>query len=1152
MSQYINLKPKGLFTYYNNLSEVDPGSLLKASNVNLDRDGILTPRRGIQYYGPDISLVNSDRVKSLLQYKDTLLRHFKDKIEYDSDDAGNFLPFTGSYLEVVSGERLKSLETKGNFYFATSNGVKKISVKTKSELSTSTPIVTPGAPVALGGSATPNFLTLGFLDSQNQVAYQTTWGYTDSNNLFVEGVPSDPIIANNYSATDNASVDLKIYIPSEVTVNHVYRVYRVQPSNVNVALNFTYNLVFEGNPTSTNISNQYLIYNDFVGESFRNSGEPLYTNSTAEGAFQANYRPPIARDIELFNNSVFYANTKSSQELNITMTSIDDIVDNVTKFTVTSTQSTYSVIFRGSREITQIACQDKAFMTNDSSYFLINSANNERRYLIWYAKTAGSLAPTTDVDGRILVKVDISSITTESPIPSRTQIANATKVAMDIAMGLSSYYDFAITVSALGVITFNNTLNGYCDDAIVATSVPTFFTIPFLSNGTGEDASLGYVLWSDKPTVEEQVAETLKSLVRVMNQFQKDYIFSTTSTSTTPGILTIRAVNLSAPPFYVTTNTEDFALFDFSPSINYELTNTGVTLGSSCTISTAPIAHGLSLGTKVFVYGLQTSAGYKNGLYTVTQYIDSTHFKINLSAVGETLISAGYTTDATDGVSNNNTSINGLYFSKQDQPESVPVVNQILVGSADFPILRIKALRESLFIFKGDGLFRLSGYDTNSFVVQLFDNTVILKCPDSVVSLNNEIFYFGNQGVGKLSEVGKENVSKPIYNLVFPFITTNPNLASATFGLAYESDRSYLLFTVLTASDTYAKVCYRYNVDVDAWTSWDVSKTCGILKKTNDVLYFGSGSDNVLEKERKNFNRFDSADREIALSLPSSGISGNTIQPSNFNIVDEEDVITQTQYVTIWQFNQLLKKLDMDNGFAYNQFYENYQINQGDDLTSKLAALVVKLNELDPSSGYSYDGNPDFQSIQTQYNIIINKLNLSSVAFYVNYPQSVGTTLQECMVITKDTTLKKLTVEKIPPFLQGPLLLYKGIKTEIEFVPQHAGDPSTLKQFSNGSFLFEFRSFYSAKVGFSSDLSMAYDMVKISPISYGNFGDFTWGSGAVWGGLGDRVPLRTYIPAKKQRCRFLGAKFMHGIALQAYSFFGINLTYNVNSERAYR
>lgn len=172
MSQSINLKARGIFTYPNNLSEIPEGALSVADNVTIDRNGVIEPRRGINQYGNTFGL-STDRVKQLMVYKDRILRHYNSVLQFDSDNAGTFQSFSGAYNETEAGLRIKSVEANGNFYFTTSESIKKISAATASDLTTSAGfIVDAGAPEALDVNGTINYSTAGFFKILLQVICQ--------------------------------------------------------------------------------------------------------------------------------------------------------------------------------------------------------------------------------------------------------------------------------------------------------------------------------------------------------------------------------------------------------------------------------------------------------------------------------------------------------------------------------------------------------------------------------------------------------------------------------------------------------------------------------------------------------------------------------------------------------------------------------------------------------------------------------------------------------------------------------------------------------------------------------------------------------------------------------------------------------------------
>jgi hypothetical protein len=181
--------------------------------------------------------------------------------------------------------------------------------------------------------------------------------------------------------------------------------------------------------------------------------------------------------------------------------------------------------------------------------------------------------------------------------------------------------------------------------------------------------------------------------------------------------------------------------------------------------------------------------------------------------------------------SDNEKKPNRVYFSKFQQYESVPIVNFLDIGAQDEPILRILALRDSLMVFKTDGLFRIGGENALSgFGWFLFDKNTTIYAPDTAVQLNNQIMALGEEGVVAVSDTGSQVISRPIEE-VFNINTSSAyvNQARLAFGVGYESDRSYLLFVGSQRNSTIADVCYRYNFFTESWTSFPIEHTSGII-----------------------------------------------------------------------------------------------------------------------------------------------------------------------------------------------------------------------------------------------------------------------------------------------------------------------------------
>lgn len=224
------------------------------------------------------------------------------------------------------------------------------------------------------------------------------------------------------------------------------------------------------------------------------------------------------------------------------------------------------------------------------------------------------------------------------------------------------------------------------------------------------------------------------------------------------------------------------------------------------------------------------------------------------------------------GTSTNDTFPARVYISKFQQPEAVPLLNSIDIGSADKPILRIMALRDSVFVFKTDGVFRITGDDLTTFAVTPWDNTVNLRAPEAAVLLNNQIYCFTTQGVIAVSETGSSIVSRPIENDLLTISASQyVNFDSVTFGVSYESDRKYLLNTISNIADTTSDQSFTYNYITNAWTRWEFPRhvTAGILNPTDNKLYMASSDPEFpfIYQERKSFTETDFADDEFAVNI---------------------------------------------------------------------------------------------------------------------------------------------------------------------------------------------------------------------------------------------------------------------------------------------
>lgn len=225
--------------------------------------------------------------------------------------------------------------------------------------------------------------------------------------------------------------------------------------------------------------------------------------------------------------------------------------------------------------------------------------------------------------------------------------------------------------------------------------------------------------------------------------------------------------------------------------------------------------------------------------------------------------------------SSNDVGPNRIYFSRELQPEAVPILNYLEVGSKNQQINRIIPLRDGIIILKQDGVFRLSGYSPTSFTITGLDNSVRILADNTAAVLDNQVYFLSDQGVVAASDNAVQIFSRPIerdlLRLTSP--TQFPNFKDLVFATTYNADRKYILHFPTTGVDTYCTQQYCYNSITNTWTRWTRPSLSGIVNISDNKLYFGgpnlSGTGFVY-KERKSYTDQDFADEHYDINIVSN------------------------------------------------------------------------------------------------------------------------------------------------------------------------------------------------------------------------------------------------------------------------------------------
>jgi len=1016
-----------------------------------------------------------------------------------------WVDYAGTFIQPTVTTKMRSVEANNNIYFTTFAGIKKLDNLTGT-------IVDSGAPKGLDGFAILNNEASGFMPNNTQVVYRVVWGYKDFNKNLILGVPGQRILISN-SSGQTKDVDLNITVPDGVTTSYFYQVYRSGFSaSANDEPNDELALIYEANPSAADITNKFVTFTDQNPESLRN-GAALYTSPSQEGILQSNEPPPYAKDVTLFKGSVFYANTKTKQNLTLSILAasgqftVFGATTNVgantpttirnLNYTVTGTLAAGSNIVTAVSDVSSLYVGQTVSDTTNPAYIpagtVITQIVNSNTITISNAATTASAGDTLTIGftglliGQTISGTGISSGTTIIEVYSAFSSTGNITTASPTVINIPSTAAFKVgqPISGAGIDT-NTTVAG----------IPSGTSITLSKNALATTVGITLNLETGLQISQAAIAAGTVTLTFKNGASGIEVDDTITIAGVTYTAKTVE--NISAKQFKV------FA--QGSPAQN--ISDTAQSLVKVMNRTTGPIPSTYAY----YQSGFQDLPGkilfqeriFGGGVFYASANSASagTAYSPNLPGPGGITVS-----------SQNDEFSNGLYFSKTQQPEAVPLLNFTKVGSAHAAILRIIPLRDSLFVLKEDGVFRLAGESPSSFRVDLFDSTTQILSAESAVSLNNLIFMLSKYGIVTVSDTGVTVVSRAIEDKMLDLFEINLDKAkNLSFGISYESDRKYIFFCISASTDQYATQAYVYNTFTETWTRWGLSEICGMVHPTEDVLYLGNVTSNIMNIERKHRNYTDYMDSSFNIQL--LGLTGDTTSGSQ-NITN----IPVTSYFSIGQ--------DI-SGIGIPVDAKIIAITSN-SITINFAATATGTTSLLLDSG------------KTLVLDDLTNIEAGDVLFQTNKRYSIIT------VVNKDTGT--VTVRDfINDWVLGDSSILKAFQSTVKYVPQTADNPGFIKQFREAALLFQVPYFNKLNIGFDTDLSSGVSNVPIFGLYGTSWGRFSWGE-IPWGGTIKAEPIRTYVPQQKQRCSLLNVTLTHREAYAYYRLNGISFVHNTPSER---
>lgn len=234
----------------------------------------------------------------------------------------------------------------------------------------------------------------------------------------------------------------------------------------------------------------------------------------------------------------------------------------------------------------------------------------------------------------------------------------------------------------------------------------------------------------------------------------------------------------------------------------------------------------------------------------------------------------------------NNPTKNGVAFSKPLQGHAFPFVNRFELGRGDAEVMRIMPYRDSLYVFKADGLWRITGTDWRDFTASAFDETFRLLARETVVALDDGLYAWGVGGLARISDGGVEYLDAPIRNQVVSTqaAVTTTTMESFAFAVPMPRDGVVVFFFPVfdaghnsTDPDNVVPCvnAFVWFARTKTWALWVtqgdgliIGYTCGSANVTDALLSLGvwqaaTSSGAWVHNERRTYTSADFSDPDM-------------------------------------------------------------------------------------------------------------------------------------------------------------------------------------------------------------------------------------------------------------------------------------------------
>lgn len=853
-------KAVGLYTSDNPYGTTPEGSLAQADNVVIRYKDVIEPRNGQAKlsYGFGGSTA---RAQEIFFFGSSPIVNYLESASYKmalDNGSSAFTDYSGTYTPPDTALlRMKAVEAEKNFYFTTTTGIKRLSLTSDAIASAGVPQISQ--PVPSAPALVGGIGGAGtWLPKNSAVGYRVQLGIKDSHGIIRWGPPSGRTVIIN-------------------------------PSDVTADLSRTSNVVTATITAGTNY--------------FDASYPILVPNATGD------YATSVAGLTSVTATTLVYADSGADGTLAAQLITSGTLQPEF-KIRLRSTWAGYYI------RVWRTENSAGAGIDPGEEYYLLHED------VITAAEAAAGLYsylnPTGDVFLDQIPEAGLSTI----PLEINAQTGSGVKaspyeppVAKDIAYWKNRAW-FANTTQkhrySLRMLGVGSPEGVQANDTITIGDRTYTATASASSNSS-------FKITTIRSAANNVIASTGSLLDRTIAQSyagNSSYTGYYTGTQEEFGSFIIEANALGDGAFYVSASRPS----SWSPQIptTFPIASGNLSRSASTVTATTTGNHGFTTGDVVHLAANTADANFAVGTKTIT-VTGATTFTYTESG-SATTSAQDYVVRKTTAVSTNEATPGRLYYSHLQRPDAVPLLNYLDIGASSKAIQRIVPLRDTLFVFKEDGLFAVTG--EYPYRVEAIDSTLRLVAPDTAVPVAGKVYALTRQGVVAVTEGGVGVVSRPIESSLLSEMGTVISIPAFPLGVADETERSYYLWTSPGASNN--EHAWVYNTMNGLWTKRTDDTRCARVSPS-DYLYTGAASANTLTKENSSYY-----DDGSAVDITAVNGGGTLITLSSVSGISVGDVLVNDSlesFGLITAINGSVLTVTpagsysaVSNGFIYKQY----------------------------------------------------------------------------------------------------------------------------------------------------------------------------------------------------------------------------------------